>query len=184
MTILSAASMAAHWTGNGGPGNRTVAWLAVALAESGWDTEAVSPANALGLYQILGSNFAGLGLPESGWDVPDINSRAAVLLSGGGMNFAPWDTAYRDINASGRYSFLAWPESGSAAFNLMGLVAARLGSGFGGGTAPPAQPGVSGTLADALNWYATATNSAAPGLIKDARKIGTRVRAYYKPGWR
>ncbi len=179
MTVLSASSMAAHWTGNGGPRNRTVAWLSVALAESGWDTEAISPADALGLYQILRSNFAGLGLPASGWDVPDINSRAAVLLSGGGMNFAPWDTAYANINASGRFSFLGWPQPGSAAANNMPHVASLLGGGFGGGGTAPAAPGVTGTLADAIGWYNRTTHATIPVMIKRTGQLQTVAGRLY-----
>lgn len=182
MPVLDAHTMAANWIGNGGPKNRTVAWLAVSLAESSWNTDAVSPTDARGLYQLEPYSWpAGAG-PLSGWDQPGPNSLAAIILSGGGMNFAPWDTAYANINASGRYSYLSWPENGSAASNGMPYVTALLGNNYGGSPAPASNPGVDGSLPAALDWYAQATASATPGLSVLARRVSSRASFMYRPG--
>jgi len=174
MAVLSAHDMADNWIGNGGPRNRTVAWLSVSLAESSWDTEAVSPTDARGLYQVEPYSWPAAAGPLANWDQPGPNSYAAVLLSGGGVNFAPWDTAYADIEATGRYTFLSWPEPGSAADKNMPYVAGLLGSNFYGGTTPPVQPGVDGTLPAALQWYGQATDTLIP-LLTDAANRWTRI---------
>ena len=179
MTVLTAQQMAdAYFTVNA-PVKRIVAWLAVALAESSWETTAVSPADARGLYQIEPFNFPATGLTDATWTDPVANTRAMLILSGGGMNFAPWDTAYANIGASGRLSFLGWPQDNSAAFNDMPQVAGQLGPHATAQLGPPPQPGLAGGLPDALTWYAAAANSVVPTLAASARGTVVRARRSY-----
>ena len=180
MTILTAQQMAGAYFTVSGPVNRIVAWLAVALAESSWDTQAVSSADARGLYQILSSNFGATGLSDANWTDPAANTRAMLILSGGGMNFAPWDTAYANIGASGRFSFLGWPQQNSAAWNDMPQVAGQLGPHATALLGPPPQPGLAGGLPDALAWYAAAASSVVPNLAASARGTMARTRRAYR----
>lgn len=126
MTYLTIPQCAGAWLGAGGPRSRMVEFVCIAMAESSLDTVAVSPVGAEGLWQIMPFWFPSLHLPPSGWSDPHINATAARMISGGGNNCAAWDTCYRDIAASGRYNFLSFPESGSAAANNIPHVAAVL----------------------------------------------------------
>ena len=179
MTVLSAYQMVTYWETNGGPVKLAVAWLSVSLAESSWNTDATSPTDAHGLYQIEPYSWpAGAGSPDR-WDDPNANTRAAVILSGGGVNFAPWDTAYADIRSSGRYTFLAWPEAGSAAAGYMPYVQGTLGTSYYGTTVAPDIPGLTGTLPDAIRWYGEAANAIIPNLAHTAKARAAAARRLY-----
>jgi hypothetical protein len=176
MPVLSAHQIITLLQVEACPDKRLIAWAAVSFCESSWNTQAVSPTSARGLYQLEPYSWpAGAGSFDK-WDNPDVNTRAALILSGYGMNFAPWDTAYADIQASGRYSFLNWPERGSCAWNHFGYVAAILGTGVGGSYTPPVQPGVSGTLQDALGFYDSATRATLPAMTRQTRVLRVRAR--------
>jgi branched-subunit amino acid aminotransferase/4-amino-4-deoxychorismate lyase len=101
------------------------------------------------------------------------------VLSGGGVNFAPWDTAYADIYKSGRYDFLAWPENGSAAEGYMANVSGLLGNKYYGTVTAPQTPGLTGTLPDAIHWYGEVANAVIPVLTTRARGIGAAARRSY-----
>jgi hypothetical protein len=179
MSILSAYQIVSAWVDNGGPKNRALAWAAVSLSESSWDTEAISPTEARGLYQIEPYSWPDGAGPFTDWIQPDANTKAAIILSGGGVNFAPWDTAYANIEASGRYSFLAWPENGSAAANNMPVVQGDLGTTGYGTTSAPDVPGLTGSLPDAIRWYGEVANTVLPVLASRARGIGSAARRAY-----
>jgi Lysozyme like domain len=179
VAVLTAYQMVLYWETNGGPSRLALPWISVSRAESSWDTEATSPTDAHGLYQIEPYSWpAGAG-DGSRWADPNANSAAAVILSGGGVNFAPWDTAYADIEASGRYSFLAWPENGSAAANRMPEVAGELGTKHYGTLTAPDIPGLTGTLPDAIRWYSEAANAVIPNLAGSAKSYAQRARRLY-----
>jgi len=179
MTTLTVQQAADWWKAEGGPDNSVVAWISVGIAESSLNTEAVSPTGAVGLYQLEPYSWpATLGSFDRATDA-GYNTLAAITLSGGGMNFAPWDTAYADIYSSGRYSFLNWPEPHSAAWNNMGYVALTLGHVYNGIIKPPGEPGITGTLPDALNWYGQVTHGALPGLNRRAARISARAARGY-----
>lgn len=126
MTILTIPQCAGAWLGAGGPRSRMVEFVSISIAESGLRTDAVSPVGAEGLWQVMPFWFPSLHLPPSGWADPHINAEAARMISGGGNNCAAWDTCYADINSSGRYNFLSFPEPGSAAAGNIPHVAAVL----------------------------------------------------------
>jgi hypothetical protein len=180
MAVLDAHTMAQSWIAAGGPLRYTVPWISVSRAESSWNTHAVSPTDARGLYQLEPYSWpAGAGSLDN-WTDPVANSRAAVLLSGGGVNFAPWDTAYANIERTGRYRFLAFPEIESAAANNMPVVTAMLGSSYYGNGSPGNEPGITGTLPAALNWYTLTTDAVIPGMIARARKQRMIAQAMYR----
>lgn len=186
MTILTPIQCADAWVSNGGPKNRVVAWVSVAVAESSLDTEAVSPTDARGLWQIEPYSWPEVAGPISNWDNPGFNALAAVTLSGGGANFAPWDTAYANIYSSGRYSFLNWPEVGSAAYNNMGWVAAKIAGVPFTGTTAPSEPGLDGSLPAAIAFYQQVSASATPALADRLHRIMARTNRQYTkrlPPW-
>lgn len=100
--------------------------VAIALAESGGSSEAVSASDDYGLWQINGSNFAGYGLTPSTWMDVDLQAQAAIRQSGNGVDFAPWSTAYTDIASEGYATSLPQIEAGSPASNFLPVVAADL----------------------------------------------------------
>lgn len=179
MTILTAYQVVNAWTTAGGPRNRAVAWAAVSFAESSWDTLATSYTYAHGLWQIEPGSWPPGAGPGSDWPDPDANALAAVILSGGGMNFAPWDTAYANIGATGRYAYLAWPEPGSAAANNMGMVQGEVGGTYYGTSTAPEMPGLTGTLPDAIAWYADVSNAVLPAMTTRARGVSAAARKLY-----
>lgn len=137
MATLTALQVADYWIKAGGPRRRAVEWVAIALGESGYRTDVVSSAGAIGLWQIMPFNAALNGTTPAGLYDPLTNARVAVAMSGGGTNCAAWDSCYADIQASGRYAFLGWPEHGSADFANLTEVAAELGHDKLGGAVPP-----------------------------------------------
>ena len=125
--LLTARQVAGWWQAEGGPASRDVEWVAIAIGESSLETGVVSSAGAIGLWQIMPEHAAEYGFEVSGLYDPQVNAYIAVRLSGYGTNCAAWDSAYRDINASGRYTFLAFPEQGSADYNNLPAAANELG---------------------------------------------------------
>lgn len=146
MPLLSAVQVADYWTGAGGPKSRAVEWVAIAMGESGLNSDAESPVGALGLWQIMPFNAPPYGYQPSQLRDPAVNARIAVAMSGGGTNCAAWDSAYLNIQASGRYTFLAWPEQGSADYDNLAAAAAELGGKVIIPDATSQTPGISATL--------------------------------------
>lgn len=151
MTVWSVHDVYGFWVTEGGPANRGVEFVAIAIAESSLDDHAVSVTSARGLWQEepFWANSYGITV-ESLFD-PRTNALVAVGISNHGQNCAAWDTAYADINVSGRYGFLAYPEHGSAAANNIPYVSNVLGrnpgipQGFPG--APPIATDINGAVA-------------------------------------
>lgn len=166
MTQLSALQVADLWTAAGGPRSRVVEWVAIALGESSYDTTVVSPAGAIGLWQIMPFNAAPNGVSVAQLYEGYYNALVAVRMSGHGTNCAAWDSCYRDIYASGRYAFLAFPEVGSADYNNLGVVAAELGHDKIGGAAPPPPMPDLGNVGPALAHIQDVTNRVLPQLAR------------------
>lgn len=181
---LTAQQVADLWIAAGGPKNRAVEWTAISLGESSYDTQALSSAGAIGLWQIMPEHAAEYGYTVADLYNPIVNARIAVKLSGGGTNCAAWDSCYADIYTSGRYAMLSWPEQGSADYNNLQIVAVQLGHDKLGGAVPP--PGTIETPAEAkvtaqLNKLASKVY---PALIKQAIATGMAIDATYRQGWR
>lgn len=184
MTLLSAVQVADYWIGAGGPRNRAVEWLAIAMGESGLDDRIVSPAGAIGLWQIMPFNAPPYGYTPADLYNPAINARVAVIMSGGGTNCAAWDSCYLDIQRSGRYSFLAWPEQGSPDYiNLPLAQAALAGHGLKGITSP-GQPGIADTLPAAIYGLQIIGGHQIPAISRQAASGNVVIRRIGKRGWR
>jgi lysozyme-like protein len=179
MPILTAKQVAQHWVNNGGSAGRAVVWVAVAYGESSFDTDAVSVDDAVGLWQFIRGSWPIQCGPFSNATNPDVNAFATSILSGQGANFAPWDSSYRDIQASGRYSFLGWPEVGSADYDNIPVVAAMLGRNYHAQIVPDAQPGITGTLPGALSWYGQASKTVIPRIQRRSRGYGSVASRLY-----
>lgn len=145
MAVLTALQVADYWIAAGGPKNRAVEWVAISLGESSYDDTVVSSAGAIGLWQIMPFNAAPNGVSVAQLYEPQYNAEVAVKMSGHGANCAAWDSCYVNIARSGRYSFLGWPEQGSADWNNLAIVSAQLGHDKLGGAVPP--PGAVPTAA-------------------------------------
>lgn len=184
MARLTAVQVADYWIGAGGPKDRAVEWVAIAIGESSLDDTAVSPAGAIGLWQIMPFNAAPHGFTVNELYQPSVNAKVAVEMSGGGTNCAAWDSAYRNINASGRYSFLAWPEVGSADYNNLPIAQAELNGVGLKGISHPGEPGTDTTLpASAARWQQIATSNvpAVSNLIVGRTRM---IQVVGRKGWR
>lgn len=184
MTLLTARQVAGYWEGAGGPHLRAVEWVAIAMGESGLDTAALSPAGAISLWQIMPFNAAPWGFTVADlWD-PHVNATVAVKMSGGGVNCAAWDSCYLDIQASGRYSYLAWPEHGSADYNNMAAAAAEIGGSVTplAGQPQPSSPGQG--LAPALTRIAQIEHQVLPSIARTVTWEIMKVQRMYRMGWR
>lgn len=184
MTVLSALEVASLWVQAGGPAAKAVEWVAIAMGESSLDDSVVSPAGAIGIWQIMPFNAAPNGFTVGQLYDPRVNARIAVLMSGGGTNCAAWDSAYRDINASGRYRFLAYPEVGSADYNNIPRAQAALS---GHGLPPPSnpgQPGIDGTLAATVATWQSLTASAVPALSGQVAATTQAISVSFTRGWK
>jgi hypothetical protein len=179
MTVISARQVGQYLVNNGCPSSRVVPWVAVSYGESEFNTRAESPVGARGIFQFMpGSWPIECGPYANAWN-PDTSALACVILSGGGKNFAPWDSAYRDIYISGRYSFLSWPEAGSADWDLLPKIASMLGTNYHAQIVPNEAPGVAPTLPGALSWYATTTNSVLPRLRRSTHGYAVNANRTY-----
>lgn len=126
MSVLSSQQMLSLWLSVGGSTANALASLSVAKAESGWDTEAISPSADYGLWQINRIHFGSYGINASNWDDPVVNARAAYAISSGGTNWAPWCTAWLDPWDNCGHGFLSFPQVGSRAFTETSYVQAQL----------------------------------------------------------
>lgn len=153
----------------GMPRNRCTEFTAIGECESSLDDQAVSPVGAIGVWQIMPATAQGVGIQPSALYNPDVNARAAVLVSGGGGNCAPWDTCYADINRSGRYTFLNWPEPGSCASDHLSGISVVTGTHNSGGGAEPAYPGVQRTILHTVDVLGILAHQAMPGYGRGVR---------------
>lgn len=184
MTILTPADTAGFWTRAGGPANRSAEWVAIAMAESSLETNALSPTGAEGLWQIEYYNSWWAGAAGDDLYDPAANAQAAVYGSGGGTNCAAWDTCYADISVSGRYSFLAYPERGSAAWLNITAAAAAIGQGGSAGAQGGAAPDPvdqAGRVFSALFFDVQVT---IPQYVRDIQITTASIAPIYGPGWR
>lgn len=184
MTILTAPEVAAYWEGAGGPKSRIVEWCAISMGESSFDTSAVSSAGAIGLWQIMPFNAGPYGYtPQDLYD-PSVNASVAVQMSGHGVNCAAWDSCYTDIEASGRLSFLSWPQVGSADYNNLTEVAALLGGKAIQATAATPEPTTGPSLMASL---ANVDKLLAYGYPSIGRALANQAvlrQHMFRPGWR
>lgn len=154
------------------------------MGESSLDDTIVSPAGAIGVWQIMPFNAAPWGLTVQDLYNPVFNAHVAVMMSGGGTNCAAWDSCYADINASGRYRFLSWPEVASQDYgNLPRAQAALLGHGLKGMTAP-AEPGVAATLAASVATMQRISDRQLPAIAASVAASSRAMSTFYRGRWR
>lgn len=180
----TALQVADYWIAAGGPRSRATEWVAISLGESSYDDSVVSSAGAIGLWQIMPFNAAPHGVTVDDLYNPLINARVAVAMSGQGTNCAAWDSCYANINASGRYAFLGWPEQGSADYDNLQVVSVQLGHDKLGGAVPPGGAAMAPAEAKMLAQMQSLASRVYPGLIREA--IGNRmaIDATYRRGWK
>lgn len=180
MTLLTAVQVADYWIGAGGPKARAVEWVAIAMGESGLVTDAVSSAGAIGTWQIMPFNAPAYGYSPAQLYDPAVNARIAVAMSGGGVNCAAWDSAYADIRASGRYTFLAWPEAGSADYNNLPAAAAEIGGNVLNPAGDPGQPGQKDTLPATIAALQRIAGQQVPAQTRAARAAAAAIARMYR----
>lgn len=184
MTQLTAQQVADLWVGAGGPKSRVIEWVAIALGESSYDTAAVSSAGAIGLWQIMPFHAQEFGITVDSLYDGRTNALVTVSLSGQGTNCAAWDSAYRDINASGRYSFLAFPEKGSADYNNISIVAGQLGGNPGIITPTSVPPWDDADYTKALAHSQFMTQRYLPATARNVLRNRAAVNHLFVRGWR
>ncbi|HEV2371399.1 MAG TPA: transglycosylase SLT domain-containing protein, partial [Streptosporangiaceae bacterium] len=84
MTTWSRQDVAGFLAAAGMPANRINEFVAIAVCESSLDDQAVSPADAIGLWQVIPSTAAGVGFTRAQMFNPRLNAIAAVRISGHG----------------------------------------------------------------------------------------------------
>lgn len=128
MTHLTIPQIADAWiTAGGNTGDQTTIAVAVALAESGGWTTAVSPSADYGVWQINivhRSQFPNLW-PQRFNAVA--SAKMAKAISGNGMDWGPWCTAWADPANCGHYLGPVL-QHGSPAYSHLAHVAAVLGA--------------------------------------------------------
>lgn len=184
MTVHSARDIADIWTRAAGSSERAVEWTAIAMGESSLDDQVVSSAGAIGLWQIMPFNAHWGGGTVSDLYDPEYNAKVAVLMSGNGANCAAWDSCYLDINRSGRYSYLGYPERGSADWNNIPVAAGLIGSQALAAALPEPSLGISVDLARVAAAAQQVITSALPALRTRVLAEHAVVGAMYQPGWR
>lgn len=184
MTVRSAAEVALYWQLAGGPAARRVEWVAISMGESSLRDDAVSPAGAIGLFQIMPFNASIGGGTVHDLFNPYYNARVAVLMSNKGVNCAAWDSCYRNIYRSGRYSFLASPEPGSADYNNMAIAAAALGVDAVVTSLPEPSLGIGADIGNLASNVQQLVSQALPTLANGANSQRPVIGSLYVPGWR
>lgn len=184
MTIWTARDVAGFWQGAGGPANRDVEWVAIAMGESSLDDHAVSSAGAIGLWQTMPFHAAEFGISVDSLYDPRTNALVTVVMSGHGTNCAAWDSAYANIYASGRYSFLAYPEVGSADYNNIPIAASEIGKNVPSLTNRPV-PSFPGSSVDrAVNRIQYELSRSMPATARALLRERQAMSKLFTRGWR
>lgn len=99
--------------------------VAVALAESGGDTTAISPSGDYGTWQINRATWFGKGIiDDSNWTNQAVQVRAMWAISAGGTNWGAWCTVYNyDAPRRCGHEYIPYPEPGSPAGDNLSIVA-------------------------------------------------------------
>lgn len=139
MTIWTIPELANYWYDAGGSKFTVVYAVAVCLAESGGNDQAISRSGDYGLWQINTVHFNGTTITAQSMLRPDANAYEAVALSGGGANWAPWCTAWVDPATNCGHGTLPVPQPGSLAWSHINYVSSVLSLTVG--VAGPAQDG-------------------------------------------
>lgn len=103
MPTFTYAQLEYIWCQAGGSQQTAALAAAIAMAESGGNSDAISPSNDYGLWQVNKTYHGACAT----LDVMT-NARCAVQISNGGSNWQPWCTAWcpPDCNVSGKSTYL------------------------------------------------------------------------------
>lgn len=126
-TAYTIQQLAKIWQVAGGSEHHWIDAVAVAVAESSGDPDAISPSHDYGLWQINRIHFGDGIITAGNWSDPETNAREAIRLSGNGTNWAAWCTAWVDPAGNCGHGHLPHPEAGSPAGRMLPAVAAVLG---------------------------------------------------------
>jgi len=111
----TAGGLEGIWVASGGAPQNELWAAAVATAESGGTSTAVSSSGDYGLWQIhLAVHVGDGGISYSNWMTPVYNAYAAITISGNGTNWGPWCTAWDNPATCGR-GVLSVPQTTSPA---------------------------------------------------------------------
>src|SRR5579875_742475 len=125
VTVLTPQEIQQVWIQAGGRSDRALVATAVALAESGGDTNAISSTGNYGLWQINRSNF-GAEFSVIQWWNPVVNAQFAIRLSRNGTNWGDWCTAWVDPDKYCGRASLPDPQPGSPAYGQLQRLGAML----------------------------------------------------------
>lgn len=95
--------------------NSIITATAVMGAESGGDTNAISPSSDYGLFQINRIHFGDGTITSANWRDVSVQLNEMWRLSGGMTNFAAWCTMWANPGRDCGHGFVNWPQPGSAA---------------------------------------------------------------------
>lgn len=154
MTNWSINGIAEIWLHNGGARGALVDAVSVAMAESGGNDHAISPAWDYGLFQINVTNWQSQGLNGDNWKDPNVNTQVAIRMSGNGTNWAPWCTAWTDPGPNCGHGLLPHVEAGSPAGAWTATVSHQLAQPYGVNAPPPTKAGQD-SITDAWRHYQT-----------------------------
>lgn len=181
MTVRTGGEVADAWLRNHGPASRASEFVAIGMSESSLDDAAVSPAGALGIWQIMPFWFDHFGYPQDEYTNLDIQAVITIGISGLGTNCAAWDSCYQDIYRSGRYAFLGWPEAGSAAYANIPVADVTSGQGGGGGPGHDRYPGVTATIGATLADFAALSGKHMPQQALTVARQQARISRQFYP---
>lgn len=118
MTDYSWGQLWGLWDGAGGRHDKGAMMASIAEAESSGDSIAVSPAGAIGCWQVMPFWASDFGWPVSLLYSGHYSAVAAVRISGNGANVGAWDTCYNPPSSAAYRKNLSEPEQGSPAWNI------------------------------------------------------------------
>lgn len=133
MAWYSPRQVANVWYQAGGSSRGVIMAVAVAFAESGGNTSAVSPSSDYGLWQINAIHFGDGIIGWNNWASAGVNAREAIKISGNGSNWAAWCTMWANPARDCGHGHITYPQSGSAVARTLPQIERALG----GTVAPP-----------------------------------------------
>ena len=153
MTVHGVADIYNAWVNSGGrSGYVGVYAVAVALAESGGNDQAISPSDDYGVWQINAVHAAEFpNLWRTRYNILS-SAKMAIAISGNGADWGPWCTAWADPVHCGE-QLGAFVQAGSPASVHVAPVASALGiSSTPPGYQPPQGPVADGGTPGAAPW--------------------------------
>jgi len=144
-------SLQTLWKFEHGNSSKAEMMAAIALAESSGISDAVSPAGAIGLWQVMPFWASDFGWPVSYLYQPVYSALAAVRISGDGSNVGAWDTCYNPVSSAAHRKDLSAPETGSPAWNILHDHGISVTGGGGGSVVEGPAPG-DAQLASQVAW--------------------------------